>query len=339
MLLFRSPKPVIVPEKSWELGGKLRLVEVVPETDRLRMYYQVTFADAPLQNILCVAYSRDGFVWERAALADGTNIVMRSSGHAMDWGVFSPQKIIRNPNPENPAHTWLMTYWERPSIAFPPGICLAASTDGFRWQLLHDQPIITGMNDAAAFVPAHPELKIPLTASPYFIYQQTWKYNPHLPQTRDNLKAMHRVISIWVCRHFPERWLGPVTVLEPDEHDPPDLQFYLLNPFLTQTGYAGLLHGHHTGNQTMDIQLVTSRDGWTWQRAHGRRPVLPLGEDGHFDCGMVYANATPMKWNGRLHLFYNGRPTVHDGKLYATKPVPEPSEGIGLAIFSEALLQ
>lgn len=336
MLLYRSEVPVLNPEKPWEIDGKLRVMSVIPDAKQLRLYYRISFPKEPQKNMLCVAFSGDGFTWERPEFADGTNVVMRSSGQSLDWGVFCPQRIIKNTVSTDPAQAWLMTYWERLSADVLPGICLAASPDGINWQPLVKQSIITSMNDAASFVQTHPEPQIPLNPSQYFIYQQTWKYNPDLPRERDNLKAMHRVISIWVCRHFPERWIGPVMILEPDEHDPPDLQFYHLVPFLTKSGYAGLLHGHHTTEQTMDIQLVTSPDGWNWQRAHERQPVLPLAEDGRFDCGMVYTNTPPVLWNGELLLYYNGRPSVHDGKMYASQPTEQ--QGIGLAIYSEALL-
>ena len=70
-----------------------------------------------------------------------------------------------------------------------------------------------------------------------------------------------------------------------------------------------------------------------------RKPLLPVGEKGRFDCGMVSVRGAPAKFNGKLLVFYNGRATVHDGRArYPDKPLPEPCRGIGVAEFSPSLL-
>jgi hypothetical protein len=89
----------------------------------------------------------------------------------------------------------------------------------------------------------------------------------------------------------------------------------------------------------MDVQWVRSRDGWTWSRELERRPLLGLGARGRFDCGLVMVAAQPVLWQDRVLVFYNGRATVHDGRLHHPEdPPPEPVQGIGLAEFSGELL-
>ncbi len=333
-LIERSTRPILEIDQPWEQGGMLSAVTVLPDVDkdRLRMYYRAGFRDDPRKNMLCVAYSSDGDAWEKPDLGDGTNIVMWSSGHHCDWGTFMPTRILHNPEENDPMQQWKMVYWDRPTATAPPGICLATSPDGIRWTPLSDHPIITNANDAMSMIDAHPDIPTPFHKATFFLYQQTWAYNPALPQARDNLKGMHRRISIWTTADFTGRWIGPVTILEPDAEDPPDVQFYWLTPFHLDEGYGGLLCCHHTRDQTMDVQLVTSLDGWTWQRANDRHPILPLGEPGHFDCGMVSTVAPPVTWHGQVLLFYNGRATVHDGQArYPDQPLSDPAHGIGIA--------
>jgi hypothetical protein len=338
MLTNRSSQPVIAPDKPWEEKATLVAVALIPdeENDELLLYYFARFSDDPLKNMLCLARSQDGHAWSKPDLGDGTNIVMRSSGNQCGWGEFMPTTVLRDERETNPAQRWKMVYWDRPDPSMPAGICLAASADGLEWKPSLERPIITNANDAMSMIDAIPEVQTPFGGGAYFIYQQTWKYNPDLPTKRDNLTSMHRRTSIWTSHNFADGWVGPITILEPDEADAPDIQFYLLVPFKTDGGtYGGLLNCHHTSDQTMDVQLVSSRDGWTWSRENDREPILGLGKQGQFDCGMVSVIARPVRWKGKVLLCYRGRATVHDGKpRYQDQPLPGIAQGIGLAEFS-----
>lgn len=342
MRLHRSSQPILLPDRPWEAGASLMATAALIDksTGDLLLYYLARGQAAPLANVLCLARSSDGRVWHKPDLGDGTNIVMRGSGHKMNWGEFMPASIIRDDAGPDPAMRWKMVYWDRPDPASSPGICLATSPDGLKWRPVHARPVITNANDAMSLLAARPGIRTPLGEATHFIYQQTWAYNPALPTDRDNLKGMHRRISIWKCEDFAGRWVGPITLLEPDAHDAPDLQFYWLTPFPTSTGYAAFLNCHHTGDQTMDVQLVTSADGWTWTRALNRQPLIPLGPRGRFDCGLTIVAAQPVHWRDRALVFYHGRATVHDGRPhYPTDPLPSPVNGIGLMEFSPELLE
>jgi hypothetical protein len=312
------------------------------ESNGLLLFYLVRFPDSPLKNVLCLARSEDGHVWTKPDCGDGTNIVMHSSGNDVGWGEFMPTMILKDNQEVDAEQRWKMVYWERPDPSMPPGICLAVSADAKEWKPLFDRPIITSSNDAMSMVDAIPGKKTCFEEGQFLIYQQTFKHDPGLPTERDNLKGMRREISLWTCRDWKKGWwVGPITVLAPDEKDAPDLQFYWLTPFKTPDGaLGGLINCHHTANQTMDVQLVSSQDGWTWSRENNRHPVLELGAQGRFDCGMVMAVAQPVMWRGRILLCYNGRATVHDGKpYYQDEPLPDPAHGIGLAEFSEKLMK
>jgi len=317
-------------------------VALIPdeEADQLLLFYLARFPDNPLKNILCRARSEGGHTWSKPDLGDGTNTVMRSSGNDPGSGEFMPKAVLRDEGETNPAQRWKMAYWDRPNPSMPPGISLAVSADGLEWEPPLKRPIITNANAAMSMIDAIPGVHTPFGGGPYFLYQQTWKYNPELPIERDDLKSMHRRISIWTCRNCADGWVGPVTILEPDEKDAPDIQFYMPSPFRTDGGtYGGFLNCHHTSGQTMDVQLVSTRDGWAWSRENDREPILGLGRQGQFDCGMVSVVARPVMWKGKVFLCYTGRATVHDGKPhYQEEPLPDTAHGIGLAECSSELM-
>jgi hypothetical protein len=302
-------------DQPWEIAGSgSSVVGVIPDPteDRLRMYYMVRFSGEGTRNILCVAFSRDGLTWEKPDLGDGNNIVMRSAGNPMNWGTFHCQSISYDPNESNPAWRWKLLFWGRRDPDLPPGFHFAGSADGLAWSPVLERPVITNANDAGSFGLPNPRAAEGARDSSILLYQQTWRYDPDLPVDRDNLDFMQRVISIWTVNDFPTQWVGPTQVIVPDDADAPDLQFYWFVPFYSETGYYGLMNIHHTGDQTMDVQLMSSADGWTWQRELDREPLVPPGERGRFDCGMVHIAARPVIWKGKVLLYYNGRATVHD---------------------------
>jgi len=337
----RSESPILVADKPWELGATLRAISVIPEEGgkRLRLYYLIWNRPDFTKNALCVAFSEDGLHWEKPDLGEGHNVVMRGSGRKLNWGVFFPYQVIHDPADEDESLRWKMVYWDQPAATSPYGMCLAGSKDGFAWQPLGDHPVITAGNDGCCLLAMDTPSPVPWMQSKYHIYQQTWKYNPSLPVDRDNLRRMHRRISLWPTEHFRGKWIGPITILEPDDDDPPALQFYWLTPFRMRNGYGGFLACHHTIDQTMDLQFVTSKDGWTWERRLDRQPLLPTGEPGRFDCGSVFSISGPMLVGDKVYIPYGGRARLHDQQLrYPDLPCPDPAEGIGLAEVDPSLL-
>ena len=72
---------------------------------------------------------------------------------------------------------------------------------------------------------------------------------------------------------------------------------------------------YHWGEEdypaTMDVQLLTSRDGISWQRAGGREPFLRPGLDGSGSSGMLFANPWLIPVGEELWLYYSGTARRH----------------------------
>jgi hypothetical protein len=65
-------------------------------------------------------------------------------------------------------------------------------------------------------------------------------------------------------------------------------------------------------DNTLDIQLVYSRDGLVWHRARGRRPFIVPGPYGTWDCGMLHSTARPpLLVDDQLYIYYGGFPWTH----------------------------
>ena len=339
---WRSDASILDNNTPWEReAAHFYPVEVLPDPaeERLRLYYLVLFRGEPERNHLSVAYSSDGRTWTKPDLGEGTNVVMRSGGNPFDWGFFMPSSILYDAEAEKPEERWKLLYWGRRNPAARTGYYIATSPDGYAWSTITPYPVITNANDATTMIDVNPRATPGPRGTTHLIYQQMWHYDANLPVDRDNLTNMKRGIAIWWVDPWPERWIGPAQILYPDAEDPADLQFYFMTPYHTANGYGALVNCHHTGDQTMDLQLMFSDDGWSWERALDRKTLIPLGEPGRFDSGMVATTCRPVQWQGETLVYYLGRATVHDGKpAHEGHPLPPMTSGIGLAVVDAAVL-
>jgi hypothetical protein len=114
------------------------------------------------------------------------------------------------------------------------------------------------------------------------------------------------------------RWEGGQVVLEPDDLDQPDTEFYGMSAFPYADRYLGLIWVFHTYNQQMDIQLASSFDTVNWHRAVHRRIFLPLGYQRNdysgqsFDSEMIFPASQVVPFGDRLMLYYSGFNRTHN---------------------------
>ena len=124
-------------------------------------------------------------------------------------------------------------------------------------------------------------------------------------------------------------------------------ELYGLSAFAYQTQYIGLLWVAHfgpggpkdprgpadTADGTIEVEVVSSRDGQQWLRAEpgpgGERPkLIPRGPE-PWDGYMIHTSTHPLLVDGKLHLYYQGDSCSHHGGACARPKTPT---GIGLAM-------
>jgi hypothetical protein len=106
----------------------------------------------------------------------------------------------------------------------------------------------------------------------------------------------------------------------PDSMDRPQVDFYTNAVFKhpeADDAYfmmpAGYYHWEENdGPATMDVQLLTSRDGIIWERHGDREPFIRRGLDGSPSGGMVMANVWPVVTDTETWIYYSGRGNKHN---------------------------
>ena len=121
-----------------------------------------------------------------------------------------------------------------------------------------------------------------------------------------------------------ENWTPIVPVLCADMHDPPGTEFYWLHATLYEGIYIGLLSVLHLDNdrldlsqrdpagqeQTVDAQLVCSRDGIHWNRMGNRAAWLSPGPYQSWDDQVVWPSV-PFLVRDEIRLYYGGTSLRH----------------------------
>jgi hypothetical protein len=126
-------------------------------------------------------------------------------------------------------------------------------------------------------------------------------------------------------------WERPFVSLNFDQHDPDGFQFYDSMHFPYESMWLGLVRTLDAKTGLMDFQLVSSRNGRTWERAAGRQVFLPTGPPGSFDGGNLdHAFSPPVRVGDELYIYYTGSELGHLG-YGGWEGKPGSKSGIGLA--------
>jgi len=316
----RLPDPVLTKDedKPWERRG-ISVTSVLYDAyaDVFRMYYQISNRDEAAYvkgYSMCHAVSKDGLHWEKPLTEvvpwgpqKKTNITLRGQKEAKIMHVLSARaegvradgERVRNIGmlaPENlRGHRFVAYYGDGEHY-------LATSEDGLHWEQ-RQQKILPNRVDCKQTIVYDPAI------GEYVIfYRNKIIYDDDLGAWR---KGNHRMITRLAS---PELWTVwdslPDTVLIPDGDDAG--RFYGMPTFRYGGVYFGMLQHLGEEPQTMEIELVWSRDGFHWERAPGRPMLIPLGKDGAWDDGMVFTADRVIERNDEWWLYYSGYDGYHD---------------------------
>ena len=308
--------PVLRPTKPWE-GRRVDIYTTVmydPAEGLFRMWYQ----GKGRGYTVCYATSRDGVLWDKPSLGHvdwgkDEDVVLENStqegpqfaspsrdNNLVLVGAGCPNVIkeYRDPDPDRLYKSlFFHNKYRYVSVAFSP--------DGERWSLYEGNPVIDRAGDT------HSLLGWDEAIDAYVAYPRPWmsaaEGDPHI-----------RVIGRSVSEDFTT-WTEPEVVLEPDEQDPPGLEFYAMPVFKQEGLYLGLPWVYHAypeeplGRQgaTIDVQLAHSRDGIVWHRAADRMPFIPLGPPGSVDGGTIYPAREPVLVGDELWFYYGSSDADH----------------------------
>ncbi len=286
----RAAGPVIRSDKPWEAGITLYGSVIYDEQAKI---YKTWYRAQSDTTYICYATSTDGISWSKPELnvkpfggSTANNIVVGGSGYYIDG--FSVIKDANDPDPNR--RYKMLTYGQ--ITGHGSGAAAMVSPDGINWSNPINSPL-TPTGDVIS------------------MYYDTGlkKYVGLLKQYIGGKRS--RTISY--SDDFVN-WSAPIPLLVPDALDSPTTHFYSQVGYMYQgmrIGYVSILD---TANEKINGQLVTSRDGLTWDRYRERIPFMDNGPAGTFDSGMLIPGGSGLiERDGEIWIYYGGFNVDHNG--------------------------
>lgn len=285
----RGLKPVIVKDRPWEGMGPYLYGSVLldPADNLWKCWYAVHDperyrARQPWAYRIAYATSRDGESWTKPELGlvdhgGSTRNNLIPIGTRMSEAI---DVCLAPPGSNAPARFLAVT--------LDRGVHLWLSDDGTHWR--PQQP--------SEIEPRHSDCHNSLCWDPL---RRRWLVHLRPPVHAGN--QAKRRIAVMESPDL-QSWSRPVTVLRPDESEPPE--FYGMPVFRRGNLFFGMVQVYDRTRESLEIELAFSADGYRWHRLPGHPLYLPTGPKGGFDSGMV-TSADEMVFDGdRMLLYYGG---------------------------------
>lgn len=297
--------PILKPDQPWESTVILQPGTVLFDEEEhiFKMWYNtLPSKDKPdIEEFICYAISQDGIHWIKPAL----NIVefhgSRANNILLKWCYWNIS-VLKDNAERDESKRYKMAYWNWHDRATGgSGIWVAFSGDGLHWRVEPNRPVVPSTASGDTFC----VMQDPVS-------HQFWMYHK---SPRKPIRMVSRLVSDDFIR-----WRNEELILEPGDHDQPDTEFYGMSPFAYGGQYLGFLWVFHTYSQQIDLQLISSRNGQTWQRSSHRRVFFPLGfmrldyDNDAFDSEMIMAMAPPVLKDGQLWMYYTGYSNKHNAR-------------------------
>lgn len=280
------------------------------------------------------AYSDDGLTWVKPPMGivrengQDTNIVYGSETYGNVWGM----SVFEDPLEAEPARRYKGIH-----VTMPPGgkvaseqpgarVRLATSSDGQNWAPSAQDPEFgsQGGRIGDAMFPSfdpdsrtyilttrHPQMGIaPRDRNP-FARELGGSPGYDAVVGAANRRARRRIFQAY-SRDFMH-WSEPRLILAPDpDLDNLDDAFYCMIPHRLGGQWVGFLQVFHMVSNTLDVQLVHSRDGRKWNRISPGQPWLQLGGPGSWDEFYVSTPRIPTTEGPEMLIFHGGAKNHHD---------------------------
>ncbi|MBI3923585.1 MAG: hypothetical protein HY318_19355 [Armatimonadetes bacterium] len=332
--------PVMRPEHWWEGNHVMPLATLYdPEEKLFKMWYRTGPLDHPEEaeghaSYTAYATSIDGLHWEKPLLGAvelagqrDHNVVLVSAG-LNPGAVWQAQgkkafirSVVRHPDPRDESEKYVCMLFDQ----VLPGAFLGYSADGIHWRT-ETEPFWRTLVDATAWGDDT------LMTLLYDHLKQRWvMYRRVNPQESERLVAQPGDES-WPA---PDRglrnmayadsadlkhWENHRIIMTPDADDPADVEFYGFTPNIFHQVYVGYLWIYHADpeDETIDIQLTTSRDGLHFTRCCRREAFIPNGPPDYFDHEITVGDQPePIILNDQGYIFYEACNYKHSEEDYS----------------------
>ncbi|HWA96589.1 MAG TPA: hypothetical protein VG844_18475 [Terracidiphilus sp.] len=299
----RSPdNPCFCPDSDSDEGHGMIPDTVLYDRSRklFRMWYTSMEGNADDQ-YPAYAESKDGIHWTRPSL----NIRKFNGSTANNLMNGDPGVVIYDTHDMDPARRYKRIFTVENSGGV--GVGVAFSPDGLHWTNSSANPVLNHTGDT------HSWLGWDERSQRYIGY-----FRPHGERQDVLVREQKRRIGVSFSADAVH-WTPIEPIIESDAHDPPGTEFYWLHAIPYEDVYVGLLSVLHMDNnlldfrqpdpvgreQTVDMELVVSRDGVHWLRANNRAAWLPLGRFQSWDDLTMWPSA-PVVLDDEIRVYYSG---------------------------------
>lgn len=331
--------PVLVKDKPWEHVTYFTVsswrVAFDPLEEIFKCWYEDWMFTSPLAqgedlhdhrtrpSRYLYACSKDGVNWDKPSLGivheggESTNIVFGGA----EFGSVHSGYVFLDSSADREEERYKIFFDHRVD-----GISryeVASSPDGIHWRPWEELPrlgsfgphlgdVLTISKDQHAKIyrinTRHPRMcDVPGNAGDPFPGTFNPPFYPEDYSKQNKRRIFQAISSDFV--HWSN--LSPIVVPD-DDLDNLEDSFYGMTQMPMGDLWIGFLHVFHMARNTMDVQLVYSRDGATFQRVQPGQAWLIAGPEGSWDDCMVNVYGEPVAVGDELYIYYGGSRNHHD---------------------------
>ena len=278
------------------------------------------------------ATSRDGMTWDKPELGlhdeDGraTNIVFGDE----ELGSVYDLTPIDDPFETHPDRRFKTLFTHVSPTVVPSthsSVRVAFSPDGVHWRAADEVPVFGRHGNHLGDV----TITVQDPTSRTFLLFTRYRYQAEAPNSRQlptdsgqggtpgfdqtiGVATRRNRRRVFVCESADfVHWTEPRLAFAPiDGLDNLDDSFYGMTPLRLGGQWIGFLNCFHMVTNTLNVELVHSRDGRNWQRLRPTHPWLDCGPPGAFDQFMVNMPSRPVTVGDEVFVFYGGAKNHHD---------------------------
>ena len=295
-------------------------------------------------NKLLYAESKDGIKWTKPKLeyekhkGNPTNICLGNEIH----GKVHSCSVIHDPIETDTSKKYKAIFWNSKGGLDDTDISSAYSPDGRTWTI-SDKPVKIGqlyerqLGDVII-------LSVNETTGEYHLdtrvrAMQEPPLNPKHPTVKgwgpahypgNKFRASKRRIFSSLTTNWTEWPILQESVSPDDLFDNIDDEFYGLSRFQIGNLWLGILQIFQRTHNTVDLHLVSSRDGFAWNRVNMKNPFLPTGQINDWDSFMADFGTRPIFLENEIRFYYSGSNVHHDWWMFGEMEgldVPEAKDG------------